>query len=126
MMHLVAVTRVPESHNLAKEMIQTPDEKFVWTEIDENYKMTCVKQTYKKIEQRWCLVFSKHAYAREIVTFEKRLEVDLSDTSKALGQLSKQQFKCEHDAEKQLNSFKKKLKRCAYSKRKVHTSEQSA
>jgi transposase len=104
------LTRVPESHGLAKELVQKPDSELTWAQIDEHYKISCVVKEYKKIKQRWCLVFSQHAYDREIATFEKRLKEDLEVTTKALWHLSNQHFACSKDAQTQLKFFRKKLK----------------
>jgi transposase len=104
------LTRVPETHGLAREMVESSDSKFTWTEIDENYKISCVEKVYKKIIQRWCLVFSRHAYKREIATFDRRLKADLEQTTKGLWHLGNQQFGCMDDAQRQLKIFRKTLK----------------
>lgn len=104
------LTRVPESHGIARDEVQKPDSAFAWTELGNGYKTSYRKVIYKKIEQRWATVFSQAAYDREIITLNKKIKADLEETQKGLWHLSNKVFGCAEDAGQHLKQFRKKLK----------------
>lgn len=104
------LTRVPETHGIAKDMVQEPDASFVWTELGNGYKASYAPVSYKNIKQRWAVVFSRYAYDKEIVTLDKKIKADLEKTQQDLWHLGNEVFACEEDANRHLKKFRKKLK----------------
>lgn len=103
------VTRVPET-------IQEVGTHYATLDIDrmqerENgYRTTSVRSSYGTVAQRWLLVYSSHAYAREIKTFEKNLISRRDRNEKDLKHLRNTPFACEADAETAAEKFSKKLR----------------
>ena len=56
------------------------------------------------------MIESKHALARELQTFQRRLDRKADEIMKALWHLGNQEFKCPHDAEKALKPYLDGLK----------------
>lgn len=104
------LTRVPESHGIARDMVCKPDSEFVWSDLRGGYKASYCEVTYKGIKQRWAIIFSKYAYEKEILTLEKKIKVDLEKTKTDLWHLGNKEFACEEDARRHIKSFRKKLK----------------
>ncbi len=61
-------------------------------------------------KQRWLLIESKQALARELQTFQRRLDKKAEELSKALWHLSNQTFKCPIDTQNALKPLLKSLK----------------
>jgi transposase len=104
------ITRVPETHKMAKQWVREPAEKNAWFDITEGYRGTVIEHTYRNIAQRWIKIHSEQAYARENKTFDRKLITLENDYTQALKSLSRQAFTCEKDAESELEKFAKKLK----------------
>lgn len=94
------ITRVPETCNDAVILVEKPDGDLRWTAIDDNYKMHAEASDFGGVPQRWLLVFSKKAYEREKVTFDKRVEKEKAAFEKELKKLTQTAFGCEKDARK--------------------------
>jgi len=106
------ISRVPETVKEARLILEKPDEEIDWTDFDakdesdaekgaENVCKTAVfRSDHGGVEQRWLLVYSGQAHAREKRTFERRLEKREEELSKELWHLGNQFFGCETDAEK--------------------------
>ena len=104
------LTRVPERHKAAKELLQNPDEAYGWSELADGYKICILENKYQDVHQRWAVVFSQQAYNREIKTFNKLIESVQAKQEKALWHLGKKMFQCEKDAKRSLQDFAKQLK----------------
>lgn len=104
------ITRVPAQLKEACTCLKTPSDTHAWERFDENYRATTQTVTVHGIEQRWLLVESKHALARELQTFQRRLDRKAEALMKALWHLGNQEFECPHDAEKALKPHLKELK----------------
>jgi len=104
------LTRMPETHNLAKELVQKADKDFCWTELADDYKICVVEARYKKVHQRLAVVYSQHAFDKEIKTLERTIKKDGEALAKSLRHLCTQVFQCEKDAMRGLQHFKKSLK----------------
>jgi len=63
---------------------------------------------YGGIRQRWILVFSEKAYARETKTLEKRIHQEKELIEKKLWHCSKQEFNCKADALQAVETLQKK------------------
>ena len=106
---MIWLTRVPESHKAVKELLGKDDKSYAWVSLEGGYKM-CVQETrYRNVHQRWAIVFSEQAYARELKTFTRRLAETTKVQENALWHLGNQVFQCEKDAAKALKVFTRKL-----------------
>ena len=99
------LTRVPETIKEAKELVQKSECEIEWKELEKGYKIAQHVSHYGGIEQRWLLVYSEQAYAREQKTFEKNLEKKDDVLKKILWHLGNEIFDCEQDAESALNKI---------------------
>jgi transposase len=102
------LSRVPETHTLAKEWLS--QEKIAWQTLENGYKI-CVKSvTYKGVEQRWALVYSQQAFDREIKTLDKKIAQEYEALTKTLEGLKGHTFGCEKDARDTLHQVTKTMK----------------
>lgn len=104
------LSRVPEQHKAAKELLWHHDDDLSWVQLDDDYKMCVVQTRYQGVHQRWCIVHSAPAYRRESVTLDKRIISAKDEQDKALWHLGNQVFACETDAVKAAKAFEKALK----------------
>ena len=105
------LSRVPERLNETKLWVEKPDEMFTWTLLDGGYKMTPLPDAvYGDVPQRWVMIHSEKAAAREYKTLEKNIKKEAAAVEKILWHLSNQIFKCTHDAETRGKQETKKLK----------------
>ena len=102
------LTRVPETIDSAKALLQKPESEIAWQEQPNGYRLSVFESSYGGIEQRWLLVYSEQAYRREKATLEKKLAKQNEQLQKALWHLGNQEFGCEADAEKALKLVGKK------------------
>ncbi len=105
---LLWLSRVPENMRISQALLHQAE--ITWVELDDGYKMHVIEQEYGDVKQRWALMYSKHAYAREIVTLEKNIQKEKEDVEKNLWHISCQSFGCEKDIDKLLKPLIKKLK----------------
>jgi len=101
------ITRVPEKILAAKELITSTTEL---KEIEPGYYAREVSSTYEEIEQRWLLVHSQQAHAREEKTLRKQVRKEFERAKIEITKLSHQDFDCEHDAHEQLRRWAQNLK----------------
>ena len=113
---LLWLSRVPENMNISKFLLHQTD--IDWVELEDGYRMHVVKQTYGDTKQRWALIYSEQAYAREIITLEKNIKKEHDEISNTLWHMMNQSFGCEKDIEKSLKPIIKKLK---YHRLNYHT-----
>jgi transposase len=101
------ITRVPQKLIEAKQILQdtSPLE-----ELEAGYFGKEFTSDYGSIEQRWLLVYSEQAYAREAKTLKKRIQKEKDEASRELRKLSHMDFDCEKDAQEALRRWGKKLK----------------
>jgi transposase len=104
------LSRVPETHRAAKELLQRDQAEFVWTPLTKGYQICIIETRYQDVHQRWCIVYSEQAYQRESATLDKRIATIEEEQNKALWHLGNQVFACEADAEKAAQSLDKTLK----------------
>jgi transposase len=94
------LTRVPEKIKEAKTLVQRDVSEFTWNDLGKGYSSTVLTSNYGQVTQRWLLVFSEQAFAREIKTLEKNIVQEKENLDKKLWHLSNQPFACEKDARK--------------------------
>lgn len=105
---LLWLSRVPENMKISKELLLQQD--INWIKLDDGYKIHAVKQGYGEVEQRWVLVFSEAAYAREIATLNKNIQKENDELSKTLWHLGNQCFGCQKDIDTEVKKISRKLK----------------
>ena len=105
---LLWLSRVPENMKISQALLHQTE--VAWAELEDGYKMHVVEQEYGDVKQRWALMYSEHAYTREIVTLEKNIQKEKEDVEKKLWHISCQSFGCEKDIDKLLKPLIKKLK----------------
>ncbi|MBA3814448.1 MAG: IS1634 family transposase [Alphaproteobacteria bacterium] len=104
------LSRVPETHTLAKEWLSQEEGKIAWKTLENGYKICVKNATYKDVEQRWALVYSEQAFDREIKTLEKNITQEYESLTKALEGLKGHTFGCEKDAREALHQITKRMK----------------
>lgn len=106
------LSHVPERLKEAKNWLLIPDQSYVWTALEDGYRMTRLSDAcYGDVAQRWILIHSEHAASRELKTLEKRIQKEKDAYVKILWHLGNQEFTCEHDA---LLAAKKAVKALKY------------
>ena len=101
------ISRVPEKLLAAKELITSTLDL---QEIEPGYCVKEASSTYGGVEQRWLLVHSQQAHAREEKTLRKQVRKEFDRAKIELSKLSHQDFDCEYDAHEQLKRWARKLK----------------
>lgn len=101
------VCRVPETVKPAKELVGRPAAEFTWQVHDKGYQTATFSSNYGGQLQRWLLVFSEQAYAREKKTLDKKLAKQEDALTKALWHLGNEVFNCQQDAAKAIERLKK-------------------
>jgi transposase len=102
------ISRVPETLRTAKEAVNMVDP--AWKKLMPGYQYVPVSQAYAEIPQRWLLIFSQEAYAREIKTLNKNYAKKSEQEYKEVLRLLNQPFGCEQDALKAWERLRKKCK----------------
>lgn len=107
---LIWLSRVPSHIKAAKELLQRDKNDFIWVELDDGYRMCPIEIRHQDVHQRWVIIFSEHAYQREIKTLEKNIAQEYEQQTKALWHLSHQTYQCQEDAHQALEQLEKKFK----------------
>ncbi len=107
---LLWLSRVPEKHKAAKELLQRSDDDFCWRKCSNGYHICVIENQYKGTHQRWCIVSSEQAYHRETKTLNANIIKTEKRAEKDLWHLTCKNYGCEQDAMTALSSFNKKLK----------------
>jgi transposase len=75
----------------------TDTEKMSSTALN-GYHLFSTDAEYGGVKQRWIVVFSEKAFARETKTLEKKIEQEKEKVEKAVWHFSNQEFSNEEDA----------------------------
>ena len=102
------LSRVPENMNISKELLLRTD--ITWTDLSDGYKMYPIDKEYGKVQQRWVLIYSEHAYIEEIATLDKNISKELEEINKNIWHISNSLFGCKKDIDRQIKKLEKKLK----------------
>jgi transposase len=105
--NLLWLSRVPENSKSSKQLLLT--QAIEWVKLDDNYNMYPLAQEYGGVKQRWLLVFSKQAYAKEIKTLDKHIAKEHKEISQLLWHTGNQLFGCEKDIAAHMTHIAKKL-----------------
>jgi transposase len=92
------VTRVPETLSEAKAVLQAVETEEM-AEVGDGYHICPLGNTYGGIRQRWLLVYSHQAYARESKQLDKRIVQAEEAAEKAGRTLQRRTFQCQADAQ---------------------------
>ncbi len=103
------VRRVPETLKEVTTHYQALDRDSM-VELAPGYRYSPVESEYAGVPQRWLLVYSEQAYAREIRTFCKKLAKVRDRAEKDLKHLRNRPFACEADAQAAAEAFNSKLR----------------
>lgn len=104
------VTRVPETVKEARKAISLlVKEKMEFSGVP-GYRYQELSSLYAGIKQRWLVVYSEQAYAKEYATLVKCIRQENERMGKELWHLGNKMFACEADAVKAVKGFKKKLR----------------
>ncbi len=103
------VTRVPETLSEVKSLYSSLN-KETMASCENGYSYLALRNYYGNIEQRWLVVFSEHAYQREMKTFNKNLLKKRKQNEAKLKHLRNIVFSCKADAVKAAKRFSKKLR----------------
>jgi len=101
------VSRVPETLSEAKQVAQYAGPL---EDLESGYQGKEFRSEYGGVQQRWLLVRSEQAYAREEKTLEKRVHKEHGEKARELNRWSQTDFECEKDAKDAVLRWSKKLK----------------
>ena len=107
--HMLWVTRVPERIKSAKEVVRNVPLEAM-TPMGDGYYVSELGSWYGGVKQRWLLIFSEQAMARERETLQRNIAKTYELERKALKKVIAQPYGCSKDAERALSAFSKKLK----------------
>lgn len=104
------ISRVPETITDAKEMLESVDmEKTCSTSLN-GYRIFSTEMEYGGVNQRWIVVFSEKAFARERKTLEKKIRKEKEQVEKTVGHFAHKEFHNEVDAQNAAQELEKKWK----------------
>ena len=102
------ITRVPMTLKEAKQAVLTLKPSAL-DDMGDGYSGQWLTSHYADVEQKWLLLKSEQASAREQKTVHKRIDNDRKADAKALKRLSKARFACETDARQALAALASSL-----------------
>ena len=92
------ITRVPETLTGAKEVLENADMEKMRSISLNGYRIFSTEVEYGGVKQRWVVVFSEKAFARETKTLEKKIGEEKEKVEKEVWHFSNQEFYNEEDA----------------------------
>lgn len=102
------ISRPPSSLKSVKEAYANIDQSKM-DQLAEGYWGKEISSEYGGVKQRWLIVYSEKAYARERKTLCKRIAKAEEAASKELKKLKSMKFSCEKDAKDATERLSKKL-----------------
>lgn len=111
MNHLRWLCRVPQTIKEARTLLEEiPEEAFTKSAL-EGHRLAEAWSEYGGVQQRWVVVESTERQKAQSKQLEKKLEELDERLEQRLGQLRRERFNCETDAQKALDAFAKGLGR---------------
>jgi len=101
------ITRVPETLSEAKEVLENSDTEKMRSTSLNGYRLFSTEVDYGGVKQRWVVVFSEKAFARETKTLERKIEKEKEQVEKDIWHFSNQEFHCLEDAQKAAQEMEK-------------------
>lgn len=115
------ITRVPETLAEAKEVLEKSDMGKMRSTALSGYRLFSIELEYGGVEQRWIVVFSEKAFAREMKTLEKKIGKEKEKVEKEVWHFYNQEFYNEEDALKEVREMEKRWKYHKISATEVET-----
>ena len=117
------VTRVPETTNEAKTLIQETEVESM-DFLTEGYRGEEHRSEYGGVEQRWLVVYwlvvySEEAEERARDNAREQLRRENEKEAKTFFELTEREFACREDAEKTLEEFEADLKASEFTEKRV-------
>jgi transposase len=103
------VTRVPETITEAQQALRSVATAEM-TQLAKGYSIYPVRSSYGGVSQRWLVVHSVQARAREGKQLEKKVEQEADQANQKLKKLGQTEFACEKDAQQVVAKIGKRLK----------------
>ena len=107
---LTFITRIPETLNTVKEVIEQAWDFAAWDWLNPSLAYQRLDLSHYGITQRWLIIYSKEAEQRAQKSLDKAVAREYEQTQKLLFHLQAQRFGTKQDAQKALSSITKKLK----------------
>jgi len=92
------ISRVPETITEAKEVLESMDTEKMHSTTLNGYHIFSTAAEYGGVKQRWVVVFSEKAFARETKTQKKKIGKEKEQVEKAVWHFSNQEFHSKEDA----------------------------
>jgi len=92
------ITRVPETLTEAKDVLESADMEKMRSTALNGYHIFTTEVEYGGVKQRWVVVFSEKAFARETKTLEKKIGKEKEKVEKAVWHFNNQEFYSMEDA----------------------------
>ena len=102
------ISRVPETITAAKEILESVDMEKTCSSSLNGYRIFSTEMEYGGVNQRWIVVFSEKAFARERKTLEKKIGTEKEQAEKTVGHFSHKEFHNEEDAQNAAQELAKK------------------
>ena len=102
------ISRMPATLSMAQALLTAVDVNLMHA-IDKNYRYQEVCGVYGGVKQRWILVYSQHAYERDIHTLNRRALKQSQREQKAVVKLCRRAFACREDAQRAWENFQQTL-----------------
>lgn len=103
------LTRVPETLGDAKELLRVVPTAAM-TPVNDEYSVCALCTRYAGVKQRWLLVHSQPAYAREKQRLRANIARQETKQQQAWRALCRRHFQCEADAREAVARFAEKLR----------------
>ncbi|RJS82056.1 IS1634 family transposase [Methanophagales archaeon] len=104
------IMRVPETLSEAKEVLENADTEKMKSTYLNGYRLFSTEVEYGGVKQRWVVVFSEKAFARETKTLEKKIKKEKERVEREVWHLFNQEFYSEEDAVKAAQEREKRWK----------------
>jgi len=100
------ITRVPQKIKEAKQLISKA-KQVDWVSLNDGYSGYWIDSEYGNVTQRWLLVKSSMAKAREAHILNKKILNSTKESLKSFNRLCRQEFSCQADAQKAFDTWQK-------------------
>jgi transposase len=102
------ISRMPEPLSIAKDLLSKVDVSLMH-QIDKNDAYQEVSGVYGGVQQRWIIVYSQHAYERDLQSVNRQALKGGERERKAFVKLCRRPFACWNDAQRAWEQFQKTL-----------------
>lgn len=103
------ISRMPGTLSIAKNLLSQVEVDLMHR-IDDNYSYQEVGGVYGGVRQRWIVVYSQHAYERDLRTLNRRALTQSEREQKSFATLCRRPFACRQDALHAWETFQQTLR----------------